>query len=115
MQELAINLMATKMSAALALEGQFSEEGLSSLTESSGGGTLANELAKRFIGNKIAGEESAESIWGTMSIDASQFVDSSEEQSDIAEPDVLNSDHEYVYVGESLDEVFLAGYTNECL
>ncbi|MDK8193140.1 DEAD/DEAH box helicase family protein [Paenibacillus sp. UMB7766-LJ446] len=108
MQELAINLMATKMSAALALEGQFSEDGLSALTESSGGGSLANELAKRFIGNKIDGVESAESIWGTMSIDASQFLDSAEEQVDVAARDVLNADHKYVYVGESLDEAILS-------
>ncbi|KGP77686.1 MULTISPECIES: helicase-related protein [Paenibacillus] len=74
MQELAINLMATKMNAALALEGQFSEDGLSALTDSSGGGSLANELAKRFIGNKIDGVESAESIWGKMTIDATQFA-----------------------------------------
>lgn len=74
MQELDINLMATKMNAALALEGQFSEDGLSALTDSSGGGSLANELAKRFIGNKIEGVESAESIWGKMTIDASHFA-----------------------------------------
>ncbi|MDR6725560.1 hypothetical protein J2W91_004062 [Paenibacillus amylolyticus] len=74
MQELAINLMATKMNAALALERQFSEDGLSALTDSSGGGNLANELAKRFIGNKIDGVESAESIWGKMTIDATQFT-----------------------------------------
>lgn len=36
MQELAINLMAAKMSAAQALEGQFSQEGLSALTEGAG-------------------------------------------------------------------------------
>ncbi len=73
MQELAINLMAAKMSAALALEGQFSQEGLAALTEGSGG-SLANELAKRFVGNKIDGVESAESIWGKMTIDAAEFV-----------------------------------------
>ncbi len=73
MQELAINLMAAKMSAALALEGQFSQEGLAALTEGSGG-SLATELAKRFVGNNIEGVESAESIWGKMTIDASQFL-----------------------------------------
>lgn len=73
MQELAINLMAAKMSAALALEGQFSQEGLAALTEGSGG-SLATELAKRFVGNKVDGVESAESIWGKMSIDATQFT-----------------------------------------
>jgi hypothetical protein len=72
MQELAINLMAAKMSAALALEGQFSQEGLAALTEGSGG-SLANELAKRFVGNTIDGVESAESIWGKMTIDASKL------------------------------------------
>jgi hypothetical protein len=75
MQELAINLMAAKMGAALALEGQFSQEGLAALTEGSGG-SLANELAKRFVGNKIDGVESAESIWGKMTIDAAQFATS---------------------------------------
>ncbi|MFX3637350.1 MAG: hypothetical protein ACE3L7_01745 [Candidatus Pristimantibacillus sp.] len=74
MQELAINLMAAKMSAALALEGQFSDEGLAALTEGAGG-SLANELAKRFVGAKIEGVESAESIWGKMTIDAAQFID----------------------------------------
>lgn len=73
MQELAINLMAAKMSAALALEGQFSQEGLAALTEGSGG-SLATELAKRFVGNDIAGVESAESIWGKMSIDPSKLA-----------------------------------------
>lgn len=73
MQDLAINLMASKMGAALALEGQFSQEGLAALTEGSGG-SLANELAKRFVGNKIEGVESAESIWGKMSMDTSQFI-----------------------------------------
>ncbi|MCT1403875.1 DEAD/DEAH box helicase family protein [Paenibacillus sp. p3-SID867] len=73
MQELAINLMAAKMSAAQALEGQFSQEGLSALTEGAGG-SLATELAKRFVGNNIEGVESAESIWGKMTIDASQFI-----------------------------------------
>ena len=73
MQELAINLMAAKMSAALALEGQFSQEGLAALTEGSGG-SLATELAKRFVGNNIEGVESAESIWGKMSIDASKLT-----------------------------------------
>ncbi len=72
MQELAINLMAAKMSAALALEGQFSQEGLAALTEGSGG-SLATELAKRFVGNNIEGVESAESIWGKMTIDASKL------------------------------------------
>jgi hypothetical protein len=72
MQELAINLMAAKMSAALALEGQFSQEGLAALTEGSGG-SLAAELAKRFVGNNIDGVESAESIWGKMTIDASKL------------------------------------------
>ncbi|MFD2614639.1 DEAD/DEAH box helicase [Paenibacillus gansuensis] len=71
MQELAINLMAAKMSAALALEGQFSQEGLAALTEGSGG-SLATELAKRFVGNNM-GVESAESIWGKMTIDASKL------------------------------------------
>ncbi|MCF2940660.1 DEAD/DEAH box helicase family protein [Paenibacillus alkaliterrae] len=73
MQELAINLMAAKMNAALALEGQFSQEGLAALTEGSGG-SLATELAKRFVGNNIAGVESAESIWGKMTIDASKLA-----------------------------------------
>ncbi|WP_059040628.1 DEAD/DEAH box helicase [Paenibacillus rubinfantis] len=76
MQELAINLMAAKMSAAMALEGQFSQEGLAALTEGSGG-SLATELAKRFVGNNIEGVESAESIWGKMTIDASQFLPAS--------------------------------------
>lgn len=71
MQELAINLMAAKMSAALALEGQFSQEGLVALTEGSGG-SLASELAKRFVGNDM-GVESAESIWGKMTIDAANL------------------------------------------
>ena len=44
MQELAINLMAAKMSAALALEGQFSQEGLAALTE--GSGSLATNSPK---------------------------------------------------------------------
>src|SRR5690606_28213099 len=69
-------LMAAKMSAAMALEGQFSQEGLAALTEGSGG-SLANELAKRFVGNNIEGVESAESIWGKMTIDASQFLPAS--------------------------------------
>lgn len=73
MQELAINLMATKMVTALALEGQFSQDGLAALTESSGG-SLANELAKRFVGNNIAGVESAESIWGKMSVTPDHLV-----------------------------------------
>jgi hypothetical protein len=73
MQELAINLMAAKMSAALALEGQFSQEGLAALTDGSGG-SLATELAKRFVGNNVEGVESAESIWGKMTIDASKLV-----------------------------------------
>lgn len=73
MQELAINLMATKMVTALALEGQFSQDGLAALTESSGG-SLANELAKRFVGNNIAGVESAESIWGKMSVTPTHLV-----------------------------------------
>lgn len=73
MQELAINLMAAKMNAALALEGQFSQEGLAALTEGSGG-SLATELAKRFVGNNIVGVESAESIWGKMTIDASKLA-----------------------------------------
>ena len=61
------------MSAALALEGQFSQEGLGASTQGSGG-SLATELAKRFVGNNIAGVESAESIWGKMSIDASKLT-----------------------------------------
>lgn len=88
MQDLAINLMAAKMNAALALEGQFSQEGLAALTEGSGG-SLATELAKRFVGNNVAGVESAESIWGKMTIDASKLevvsspmdIDLSEEES----------------------------------
>ncbi|WP_336788436.1 DEAD/DEAH box helicase family protein [Paenibacillus sp. MMO-177] len=73
MQELAINLMGQKMNAALAIEGQFSQEGLSALTEGSGG-SLTNELAKRFVGNNIEGVESAESIWGKMSFDPTQLA-----------------------------------------
>lgn len=73
MQELAIDLMAKKMSAALALEGQFSQDGLAALTEGSGG-SLATELAKRFCGQKIEGVESAESIWGKMTIDAAECM-----------------------------------------
>ncbi|MFB5268218.1 DEAD/DEAH box helicase [Paenibacillus enshidis] len=70
MQELALNLMAAKMSTAMALEGKFSQDGLSALTSSAGGGSIAAELAKRFVGNQVEGVESAESIWGTMTIDA---------------------------------------------
>jgi hypothetical protein len=101
MQELAINLMAAKMSAALALEGQFSQEGLAALTEGSGG-SLANELAKRFVGNNIEGVESAESIWGKMTIDASKLVIAapaqvvSIEEEDVDVPDLwseLQSSH----------------------
>lgn len=69
MQELALNLIAAKMSTAMALEGKFSQDGLSALTSSAGGGSIATELAKRFVGNQVEGVESAESIWGTMSID----------------------------------------------
>ncbi|MFC5402348.1 hypothetical protein [Cohnella soli] len=96
MQELAINLMAAKMSAALALEGQFSQEGLAALTEGSGG-SLATELAKRFVGNDIAGVESAESIWGKMSIDASKLaVVAAEPPAEQEEDDVLDisNDHD---------------------
>ncbi|AGA60097.1 hypothetical protein Theco_4100 (plasmid) [Thermobacillus composti KWC4] len=87
MQELAINLMAMKMSAALALEGQFSQDGLAALTEGSGG-SLATELAKRFVGNKIEGVESAESIWGRMTIDATQFI------APVQDPDVSNAEEQ---------------------
>jgi hypothetical protein len=99
MQELAINLMAAKMSAAMALEGQFSQEGLAALTEGSGG-SLATELAKRFVGNNIEGVESAESIWGKMTIDASQILPASSieapsyEEEEVDEPavwDLLSS------------------------
>jgi hypothetical protein len=65
--------MATKMVTALALEGQFSQDGLAALTKSSGG-SLANELAKRFVGNKIAGVESVESIWGKMAVTPTHLV-----------------------------------------
>ncbi|WP_039832824.1 DEAD/DEAH box helicase family protein [Paenibacillus sonchi] len=102
MQELAINLMAAKMSAAMALEGQFSEEGLTALTDSSGG-SLANELAKRFVGNKIEGVESAESIWGKMSIDASELI-----QINNQEPEILEAAEEIqveTYTGVTKEEV----------
>ncbi|WP_229106264.1 hypothetical protein [Paenibacillus sp. 1001270B_150601_E10] len=71
--------MAKKMAAALAIEGQFSNEGLAALTEGAGG-SLASELAKRFIEKDVAGVENAESIWGKMTMD-SFIVDSpSDEQ-----------------------------------
>ncbi|MDN4067689.1 DEAD/DEAH box helicase family protein [Paenibacillus vini] len=109
MQELAINLMAAKMSAALALEGQYSEEGLSSLTEGSGG-SLATELAKRFVGNKIEGVASAESIWGKMTIDASQLVIAAPpEKTESAEVEsVEDQPTGKHYYGESYEAVLLA-------
>lgn len=115
MQELAVNLMATKMSASLALEGQFSQEGLAALTEGSGG-SLANELAKRFIGNQIDGVESAESIWGKMSIDATQFI--TKPAIEVVEPEeelILASEPEpqiLEYMGESMSDALLKWVDN---
>jgi len=130
MQELAINLMASKMGAALALEGQFSQEGLAALTEGSGG-SLANELAKRFVGNKIEGVESAESIWGKMSIDSSKFIVSTPApithilptECDISNEVVIegtsgqhivSSRRNFVYFGDSL-EVALLSWASESI
>ncbi len=110
MQELAINLMAAKMSAALALEGQFSQEGLSALTEGSGG-SLANELAKRFVGNKIEGVESAESIWGKMTIDASQFLQTApQEERLLLDDQSLQESLSSIstYYGDSVEDVLLS-------
>lgn len=78
MQELALNLMAAKMSTAMALEGKFSEDGLAALTVSSGG-SIETELARRFIGNQVEGVQSAESIWGKMTVDATSLMKAAEE------------------------------------
>ncbi|MFE5321538.1 DEAD/DEAH box helicase [Paenibacillus sp. NPDC056579] len=103
MQELAINLMAAKMSAALALEGQFSQEGLAALTEGSGG-SLATELAKRFVGNKVEGVESAESIWGKMTLDTTEFISkASAAENELIYKEVLRA-NEIMDVGTVLDK-----------
>ncbi|GKS12863.1 hypothetical protein YDYSY3_38630 [Paenibacillus chitinolyticus] len=112
MQELALNLMAAKMNAALALEGQFSQEGLSALTEGSGG-SLASELAKRFVGNKIDGVESAESIWGKMSVDASELhIQSGTDLKDIIDEESQFEEQSTVFYGETLEEA-LIDWANE--
>lgn len=112
MQELAINLMAAKMSAALALEGQFTTDGLSALTEGTGG-SLATELAKRFVGNKIDGVESAESIWGKMTIDATQYITpapaSMEELNEAV--DCQESSEIRSFYGETMEKALLAWAT----
>lgn len=105
MQELAINLLAAKMSASMALEGQFSDEGLAALTDSSGG-SLANELAKRFVGNKIEGVESAESIWGKMSIDAANLIQQSSPEDHIL--DIKDEAQVKNYFGQTKDEVIFS-------
>lgn len=110
MQELAINLMAAKMNASMALEGQFSDDGLAALTESSGG-SLANELAKRFVGNKIEGVESAESIWGKMSIDASglgQVPNLEAEKPAADEGNTYETTRARSYIGSNKEEALLS-------
>lgn len=102
MQELAINLMAAKMRASMALEGQFSDEGLAALSESSGG-SLANELAKRFVGKNIGGVESAESIWGKMTIDASELIQQSVPNNILANEDTKI--YVTTYTDKTMDEV----------
>lgn len=114
MQELAINLMAAKMNAALALEGQFSQEGLAALTEGSGG-SLATELAKRFVGSNIEGVESAESIWGKISIDPSKLTVVAHEAHEMIEVDSSTEIEQSVskesslrqYHGSTISEVLL--------
>jgi SNF2 family DNA or RNA helicase len=59
MQARAMNLMAQKIEAALALEGQFSAEGLAAL--SADGGSLAMELARSLVENIDFGD--AERVW----------------------------------------------------
>ena len=54
-----MNLMAQKIEAALALEGQFSAEGLAAL--SADGGSLAMELARSLVENIDFGD--AERVW----------------------------------------------------
>lgn len=86
MQELALNLIATKMNAAMALEGQFSLEGLSAMSDASSG-SIANELAKRFVGKNVDGVDSAENIWGSMSVDAEELIaNASDETTDSQDP-----------------------------
>lgn len=114
MQELAINLMAAKMSAAQALEGQFSQEGLSALTEGSGG-SLATELAKRFVGNNIEGVESAESIWGKMTIYATQFIPESSVQALVQEDTINDNSSDFVEVEVPSVDVIEAGSLQEVL
>lgn len=77
MQDLALNLMAAKINTSMALEGKFSEDGLAALTDSSGG-SIATQLARQFIGNKIEGVQSAESIWGKMTIDTASLMQAAE-------------------------------------
>jgi hypothetical protein len=59
MQARAMALMARKLDASLAMEGQFSVEGLAAM--SSDGGTLAMELAKSLMENIDFGE--TERVW----------------------------------------------------
>ena len=59
MQQKAMGLMARKLDASLALEGQFSSEGLAAL--SADGGSLAMELAKSLVENIEFGE--VERVW----------------------------------------------------
>jgi len=63
MQERALQLMARKLVASLALEGKFSGEGLLALAE---GSDLATELARSLV-KGLEGLDSAEAIWRKLS------------------------------------------------
>jgi hypothetical protein len=65
MQARAMNLMAQKLDASLALEGQFSAEGLAAMSADSG--SLTMELAKSLVQNIDFGD--AERIWAKSSIE----------------------------------------------
>jgi hypothetical protein len=65
MQARAMALMAQKLDASLALEGQFSAEGLAALSADSG--SLTMELAKSLVQNLDFGD--AERVWAKFSLD----------------------------------------------
>jgi hypothetical protein len=63
MQQRAMNLMAQKLDASLALEGQFSAEGLAAMSADSG--SLTMELAKSLVENIPFAD--AERVWEKLS------------------------------------------------
>jgi hypothetical protein len=89
MQARAMALMAQKLDASLALEGQFSAEGLAAM--STDGGSLTMELAKSLVENLDFGD--ADRVWEHLGVQQSRWVegppkedDLSGRRSDIAEP-----------------------------